>query len=64
MEFNLWRSEDSQYTLRYRMGAANPTEQAVTQPTAAIATEPGQAEMDRIDYLMQKVARQLDARPA
>jgi hypothetical protein len=64
MGYNLWLSDEKEYTLGHRMGrdlaAPGPSEHA---PTAF--AQPSAEELDRIDFLMETLARRLEtAQPA
>ena len=61
MGYNLWQSDDSRYTLGFRMGAraGNVAEQPEQRADAPVETS--KAEMAHIDFLMEKLARRLDS---
>ena len=64
MGYNLWRSEDSQYSLGYRMGVqACETSAPIAEPERAPAAsaKPSREEMDHIDFLMETLAARLES---
>jgi len=64
MGYSLWKSEDTSYTLGHRMGVrrpASPEPEPTNEP--APAGRPSRAEMDHIDFLMETLARKLEANP-
>jgi hypothetical protein len=62
MGYNMWLSEDSQYTLGRRISTheSRPPAQPDPEPRADTPTVPDRAEMDHIDFLMETLARRLD----
>ncbi len=62
MGYSLWQSEDTSYTLGHRLGvdrpAARKDEPACTPRPAG---RPSREEMDHIDFLMETLARKLEA---
>jgi hypothetical protein len=63
MGYSLWKSEDTSYTLGHRLGVDRP-EPAEGEPAYAPrpSGRPSREEMDHIDFLMETLARKLDAR--
>jgi hypothetical protein len=63
MGYSLWKSEDTSYTLGHRLGAERPDPPA-DEPAYTPATDarPSREEMDHIDFLMETLARKLDAK--
>jgi hypothetical protein len=62
MGYSLWKSEDTSYTLGHRMGvdrAAAREPERTHEP--AQAGRPSREEMDHIDFLMETLARKLEA---
>ena len=64
MGYNMWLSEDSHYTLCHRMRRDATTLQAQSdpEPREESVGEPGRAELDHIDFLMETLARKLENR--
>ena len=64
MGYNMWLSDDSQNTLGHRMRTHGPTQQAQSdpEPREESVGEPSRAELDHIDFLLETLARKLDAR--
>jgi hypothetical protein len=62
MGYSLWQSEDASYTLGHRLGADRP-EPSDAGPAHAPAPvgRPSREEMDHIDFLMETLARKLEA---
>lgn len=62
MGYNMWLSEDSHYTLGHRMrrDATTPQAQSDPEPREESVGEPGRAELDHIDFLMETLARKLE----
>jgi hypothetical protein len=62
MGYNMWLSEDSHYTLGHRMRTHATTLQAQSdpEPREEPPGEPGRAELDHIDFLMETLARKLE----
>lgn len=64
MGYNMWLSEDSHYTLGHRMRTHATTTlqaQADPEPREESVGEPGRAELDHIDFLMETLARKLES---
>jgi len=60
MGYNLWMSEDSLYTLSYRMGMQPVELPAEPEYRSEASAEPSRAEMDHIDFLMETLALRLE----
>lgn len=63
MGYNLWMSEDSHYTLGRRIGTPTSETPAAPEQRAAASARPSAAEMDRLDSLMELLARRLETAP-
>jgi hypothetical protein len=61
--YNLWQSENSRYTLGFTVRAQASATPAPFEQELNASAQPNAAEMERIDLLMEKPARQLEARP-
>ena len=64
MGYNLWMSEDSQYSLGYRMGVQGceaPAPTAEPERAPAASGKPSREEMDHIDFLMETLAARLES---
>jgi hypothetical protein len=60
MGYNLWLSEDSQYTLGSRIGTQESATPGPVERETDRPDQPSSAEMDRIDFLMETLARRLE----
>ena len=63
MGYSLWQSEDTSYSLGRRLGVDRP-EPAGDEPAyePRPAGRPSREEMDHIDFLMETLARKLEAK--
>ncbi len=60
MDYNLWMSEDSHYSLGNRIGTHTSEPPAVPEQAADAAAQPSTAEMDHIEFLMETLGRRLE----
>jgi hypothetical protein len=62
MGYNLWLSEDSRYTLGYRVKVSTQASEAPSAPEPGpdAPEKPSATEMDRIDSLMETLARRIE----
>jgi hypothetical protein len=61
MGYNLWLSEDSHYTLGFRMGTQACETPAPREARAGVAAQVSRGAIEPIDLLIEKLARQFDA---
>jgi hypothetical protein len=62
MSYSLWNPEDASYSLGHRLGADRP-EPTEAEPahTPTSFGRPSREEMDHIEFLMETLARRLEA---
>jgi hypothetical protein len=60
MDYNLWLSEDSRYTLGYRMGIQATEARTAPDPRVDAPARPNSQTVDQVESPMETFARQME----